>query len=301
MIRRGCISLGALLFWVVCSSISGFGQRQPEPYWALLMDPVCPVTSLFAPNTANATKELRVLYYPANRQAQLRSPSSLSLQVGFDNPQYVDSSVSVPFKHKSDYWEAKIPLEKARATYAIFSVKDPTTNQIDDNHGKFWDVVFCDSSGEKDPNGLRLQAQSYAGGSWPTGIHRRTDYAKAVSILKGAISENSSMRRWSTSYVSDLWNYEALRDGGDDKAWAKVASEIDQFITQHTNQKPQLLAAGNFIVNHQRQLPSDFVERTVTVLDDQEISPNNTFHSRLEFNRAEHETDLHKRIAALDA
>ena len=127
--------------------------------WTLLMDPVCPVAPY--PGRPNGTKELRVLYFPTGNGAKLKDSKSLSLQVGFNGPNYVSNRALVPFSRKGDHWEALAPLEKSSAAYAIFSVKDDDTNAVDDNSGKYWDVVSCTPLGDKDSNGLMLQAESY--------------------------------------------------------------------------------------------------------------------------------------------
>ena len=176
---------------ILCAAQSWAQQAPPQsqaPSWTLLMDPVCPVAPY--PGRANGTKELRVLYFPSAKDAKLKNSKSLSLQVGFNGPNYVNNRALVPFSRKGDHWEALVPLEKSHVAYAIFSVKDDDTNAVDDNGGKYWDLVSCTPLGDNDSNGLMIQAESYAGGTWPAGIRREKDLNKVVSLLESAIANS---------------------------------------------------------------------------------------------------------------
>ena len=74
--------------FAISSAVQSSPQQAPTqsqtPPWTLLMDPVCPVAPY--PGRPNATKELRVLYFPTAKDAKLKDSKSLSLQVGFNGP-----------------------------------------------------------------------------------------------------------------------------------------------------------------------------------------------------------------------
>ena len=269
-------------------------QSQAPP-WTLLMDPVCPVAPY--PGRPNGTKELRVLYFPTAKDAKLKDSKSLSLQVGFNGPNYVNNRALVPFSRKGDHWEALVPLEKSSAAYAIFSVKDDDTNAVDDNSGKYWDVVSCTPLGDKDSNGLMLQAESYAGEAWPAGIRREKDLNKVVSLLESAIA-NSKFQK--SMVLTKLWEYKAKRDGDSPAAYAKLAAEIEHYLDEHIDDPNAQFGVGNFVVLREKKFPADFADRTVARIDAKIKEPMISFRASLAVQRAQDEADPHKRLVALD-
>src|SRR5215472_11580232 len=180
----------AAVLAVLSLSCSAFAQAasaksQASP-WTVLTDPVCPVASFYGTPLPNATKELRVMYFPTGKTAKLKDPQSLDLHIGFNQPGRAGRSTVIPFTHKDDHWEALVPLDEHHAMYSIFLVQDPKTGAIDDNGGQLWDLVFCSADGSKDVNGTMAQAKGYAGESWTASLRRLKDYDKAISILKTA-------------------------------------------------------------------------------------------------------------------
>jgi tetratricopeptide (TPR) repeat protein len=293
----------SIVLLAVCSALALSAQQPPStpsvPRWTVLVDPVCPVSSFYGDPAPNATKKLRVLYFPESKAAKLKNPESLTLQVGFNYPQSGDDKAEVPFARKGDHWEALVQLEEHHAMYAIFDVKDDKSGAVDNNEGKYWDVVFCFASGERDMNAMMRRAQSYAGVSWPFNIHRAKDYGKAVSILESAMA-GMDFRR-SSFILADLWTYKAERDGGDAAAYAKLAKELDQFMADHASEKSAIWSVGNFTVTHLDQLPAEFVGRTLATVDATANDPRYSFRAGAELTRAIGEPDLQKRLAALDA
>ena len=76
----------------------------------------------------NATKEMRVPYFTAAKDAKLKNPESLTLNVGnctacADRPLIPDTR-NIPFTRHGYCWEAIAPLEKQHAAYAIFAGYD---------------------------------------------------------------------------------------------------------------------------------------------------------------------------------
>src|SRR5215472_8844490 len=228
----------AAVLAVLSLSCSAFAQAasaksQASP-WTVLTDPVCPVASFYGTPLPNATKELRVMYFPSGKTAKLKDPQSLALHIGFNQPGRGGSATVIPFTHKDDFWEAIVPLTEHHAMYAIFLVQDPKTGTMDDNGGQFWDVVFCSADGSKGANGTMAQAKGYTGESWTASLRRPKDYDKAISILKAGFDQKPANNSW---WMPELWKTEAQRDGNDSQAWAKIATEVDSFARDHREKR----------------------------------------------------------------
>ena len=296
----------AVLLGVAVCSLNVFSQeavpKAPVPPWTVLTDPVCPVSSFYSRPLPNTTKELRVMYFPAARRAKLTDPESLTLNIGFNNgsDRPGNRSVAVPFTRTGDHWEATVDASKFHAMYAIFFVSDDK-GTVDDNGGSLWDLVFCDSDGSKDVNGVYAQAEGYTGVSWSETLHRPPSYNKAVAIIERYIAQNDPRLSHSQFLLQQLWKYKAQRDGGDAQAWAKLTKELDQFVADHLDNKNALYGVGTFVVRNRGKLDSDFVERTVSTIDAKTNNAPSSFHADLEYDRAVYVTDPHKRLAAFDA
>jgi hypothetical protein len=298
---RFLLVLFGIIVAILCAAQLS-AQQVPTPSqappWALLMDPVCPVAPFQGRTSeANATSELRLLYFPTANDAKLKDSKSLSLQVGFNGPNYVNNRALVPFIRKGDHWEAVVPLVKSHVAYAIFSVKDDYTNAVDDNSGKYWDVVSCTPLGDKEEFGLMLQAESYAGETWPAGIRREKDLNKVVSLLESAIA-NSKFQN--SMVLTKLWDYKAMRDGDTPETYARLAAEIEHYMDDHIDDSTAQFGVGNFVVLREKKFPADFVDRMVARIDAKIKEPKVSFRASLAVQRAQDEADPRKRIAALD-
>jgi hypothetical protein len=273
---------------------------QPQvPFWTVLLDPVCPVTAFpgQAHESLNATSELRVMYFPQAKDAKLKTSTSLSLQIAFNGPHFFNNRVLVSFTRKGGHWEALVPLEKSHPSYAMFSIQDGDTSVVDDNGGKYWDVVFCRPDGEKDANGLMQQAESYSGETWPFAMRRETDFSKAVSLLETAIANN----RFQTSLtLTKMWEYKAKRDGDTPATYAKLAGEMERYLDEHKDDANAQFGVGNFLRLYYKKLPPDFVDRTTEKLDANAKDPGFSFREYVALGRAEGEPDPQKRLAAID-
>src|SRR5262249_16681259 len=157
---------------------------------------VCPVASFYAPRLPNATKELRVMYFPTASAAKLKDPHELTLHIGFNHPFTNARAVTIPFTRKDDRWEAVVPISEFAAMYVLFFVKDDKTGELDDNAGNLWDVVFCDAEGNKDANGIQAQAQGFTGASWSASLRRRKDYDRALSIISAGMAQTPRLGWW---------------------------------------------------------------------------------------------------------
>jgi tetratricopeptide (TPR) repeat protein len=291
----------AAVLVILSSSCSAFAQQSPAkpktPPWTVLTDPVCPVSSFYGTPLPNASKELKVMYFPSGKNAKLHDPQSLDLHIGFNQPGRGSSASVIPFTHADDHWEATVPLTEPHAMYAIFLVQDPKTGAIDDNGGQLWDLVFCSANGNKDPNGQMAQARGYTGESWTASLRRPKDYDKAISILKTGLDQKPANNSW---WMPELWKTEVQRDGNDAQAWAKIAGEIDGFARDHRD-KRDLYWMGHFVIEHPEQLPAEFVDHFIATADAQIDDPKNTLRQQLEYNRAVFLRDPKKSLAAFDA
>jgi hypothetical protein len=301
-LSRPLIVVVGMYFGIVSVAQSTSGQtaaQQQAPLWTVLLDPVCPVTPFPGQTheSSNATSELRVMYFPAAKDAKLRDSKSLSLQIAFNGPRFFNNRALVPFTRKADHWEALIPLEKSRPVYAMFSIKDDDTTAVDDNDGKYWDVVFCRPDGEKDSNGLLQQAESYSGEAWPFGMRRETDFAKAVSLLESAAVNSKSHN---SMILTKMWDYKVKRDGDSPATYSKLAAEIERYLDEHKDDANAQFGVGNFLRMHYKKFSPDFVDRTTAKLDANAKDPGFSFREYVALSRAEDEPDPQKRLAAID-
>jgi len=264
------------------------------PRWPVLMDPVCPVSSFRPSPSPNATREMRVMYFPAAKVAKIKDPESLTLQIAFNGPRFVQRDPALPFKQEGDHWEATVPLQ--HAMYSIFYVKD-STGAIDDNNGNYWDVVFCSPTGTKDSSGVIAQAKTYTGENWPLGIHRTQDLDKAVSVLEAAESTGEMTPGFLTT---ELLQLKVQRDGGDASAYAKVAAEIDPTLDQKAKDSNYLNGVENFVLRHPNDLPPSFVDHVVSLVDRDRPRNSDSMRAMVAFNRVGQEPDPKKRLAMID-
>ena len=296
---RRCSFIAALLL----SAAFVAAQQPPQDKYPLIfpvyVDPICPVNSFSRSGVPNATGELRVMYYPQAKQARIKRPEALHLYVGFNYPRMSNNSADISFAQYDDHWEAIVPLQKTHTGYAIFHIKDEKSGAVDDNDGKFWDVIFCTPLGDRDLNSILRQAESYTGVTWPMGIHRTKDYNKAVSLLEGYLSSDPLASKHSFAYEY-LWNYKAARDGGDAKAWASVAGEIDKYIQSHLDEWQSVRSIGNYVVRNQDKLPPAFVDRVIPQIDALNKDSKNPLKAQLMYTRALRMQDRKQRMAAMD-
>lgn len=266
--------------FVIASAAQSAPKQAPEqaqaPFWTVLLDPVCPVTPFPGQThqSSNATSELRVMYFPAAKDAKLRDSKSLSLQIAFSGPRFFNNRALVPFTRKANHWETLVPLEKSRPVYAMFSIKDDATTAVDDNGGKYWEVVFCRPDGEKDSNGLMKQSESYTGETWPFGMRRETDFAKAVSLLESAAVNSKSHN---AMILTKMWDYKVKRDGDSPATYSKLAAEIERYLDEHKDDANAQFGVGNFLRMHYKKFSPDFVDRTTAKLDANAKDPGFSF------------------------
>lgn len=268
------------------------------PYWAMAVDPACPVSGFEGSPVSN--KELRILYFPSAKRAMIKAPQQLTLQIAFEAPNFPQNNEEVPFIQKSDHWEAVVPLQGRLATYVIWIVRDNATNAVDDNGGKDWDLVFCSPTGQKSPGGSLNQARTYEGERWPFGIQRKKDYGRAAALLQAAAVIDPSFKSF---FQSHIWTYEAKENGGTPEAYAKLIPDIEQALAMHGDDSRGMdVAIGNFVLENEKILPDDFVGRTLRTIDDRR-PPGSEFSYLAEtaYRKALRIPDPRKQLGAFDA
>jgi hypothetical protein len=278
--------------------VSSTGPAKPrtsEPFAAIALDPVCPTVAY---GSAVSAQQIRVSYFPSSSRAKLKDPQSPTLELAINGPNWADNTLIVPFTRKDSHWEVTVP---GKPFYNIFYVKDEKAGQMDDNDGQYWEIEYCNPDGGLTVLGAMLLAESYAGeqwpvagGQWPLGIKRKKDYTTAVSILEAAIGrQGENLLPWFQA-IERLWEYEAQRDGGDAPAYAKVAQEIDKFLSAHQQQQGSV-PVFNFLSEFQDKLPADFVERMAQAIEAR--APHSEVRAMLLYSRSLRERDPAKRQA----
>lgn len=283
---------------VIATTLPAQTPPQPTPnndppFWPVLVDPVCPVSVFMPSPPPNITRNLRVMYFPTSPGAKLKDPQSPTLQIAFNGPRFVNNHASIPFIRKDDYWEAILPLERYMASYAVFYVKDGPVD-IDDNNGQYWDISFCSPSGAR--QSVLYEAESYTGETWPLGIHRAKDLNKAISILENSVAQRGAHN---SQVLTELWNLKAKRGGGDAKAYAEVAKEVEDALAKESSDRMYLYGAENFVLEHPNDLPPAVVDRIATVIDGDRPKKSDSMRAAVAFNRAGQEADPKKRLEML--
>lgn len=240
-------------------------QAQEHPsapfYFTALTDPACPVTGYLAP--APVTKELRVLYFPMGQGSTIKQPKSLMVHLVFDNGYGPDKEKTQALTKRDDgVWVAAIGLKDTTSKYAIFWVSDRETALADTNHGRYFEIPFCDAHGQRDELSIRYEAESYTGVLTPRGIERATDYGKAIEVLE----ENIDPPSRGTTLISRLWEYKLKLHRDTAEARLVLLAEIKKFISDHSVDGFGLIDALNFAA-YQDWFPSDTMESLAKALE----------------------------------
>lgn len=281
-------SVSSLLFLLLAV------QWAPAQAPVLRIEPACPITG----TQDTATNELQLTYFPQSPAATLKAPQRLMLDVGINGRYFRNNTRTASFVPKADgSWQATLTRgEKEFWLYLIFQVKDAATDRVDDNGGRYWDVVFGYAKGGRHFQGVLAQARTYTGFRFDNGVGRTADYGKAVAVLEDFMK---TAGQDGYNVLADYWDYKVRRDGNDDSAWKKTAAEISQFVDDHRADRPALIGAFNFSQMHDDHLPPDLYPRLMhylEVLDPKQAEELDHMATR---NRMQQEKDPRKRAEAL--
>jgi hypothetical protein len=263
----------------------GAGSDVSRPYMVVV--PACPVG-----HTQEYTKELEIDYFPSREGAAITNPQSLTLRLVFNGRSWRDNDRTVTFSRKDGAsWRATIPLA-LQWVYAIWYVRDDATSQRDDNHGQYWDVVFCGENGKKLSDGIRYQAEGYAGSIFSEDIKRTADYQRAISTLEGSTSGARGI------LLYDEWLFKLRRQGDQELAHQKLAEEIENGLKEHGADPDYLRETAHFLIEWRKFFSPELVEHAVDLSDRLGQRGMPSTRSELERTTAEDLKNPHEQVAA---
>jgi hypothetical protein len=217
--------------------------------------PACPVGG-----SQQFTKNLQIIYFP-DQGGAIQNSQSLTLRLVFNGRSWSDNDRSVDFRHTDDgSWRVSVPLS-SQWVYAIWYVRDEASGQRDDNHGRYWDSVFCNGNGKKLAEGIRYQAEGYAGSIFSDDIKRATDYDRAISIIEQSEAGTHGI------LLYDEWVYKFRRQNQYQREHQELANEIRQGLAQHAANPDYLRQTAMFLVAFEGAFPFELVEHAVDISD----------------------------------
>jgi thiol-disulfide isomerase/thioredoxin len=255
----------------------------------LTVVPNCPIQSV----PEKSTKTMEIEYFPSRPGGAIRDPHSLTLRLAFDSPYTPDKDRTIAFERQNDgRWKATVPV--MQRFYAIWYVRDETTGQRDDNHGQYWDLVFCAGDGRKLDHGVLLQAQGYAGAIFSADIKRPTDYERAIEVLESSIDIADAR---SCNLISEEWAFKFALRGGGKLATTEFVEEVQRGLSEHGGKAGFVQGTALFLINHDKAFPPNFVDQAITLSD--RVVPHPGMIGVLKKQRAENLKDPRERAQAL--
>jgi thiol-disulfide isomerase/thioredoxin len=145
--------------------------------------------------------------------------------------------------------------------YAIWQVRDDLSGQRDDNHGHYWDAVFCDDNRKKLSEGIRYQAEGYAGSILSDDIKRTAEYDRAISIVEGSEGGAHGI------LLYDNWVYKLRRQNEQQREHQELVKEIENGLTLHAAGADYLRQTAMFLIAFEDSFPPELVEHAVDISD----------------------------------
>src|ERR1700733_3062390 len=271
--------------------VSALSQVQPA---ALRIDPPCPIYG----SEGHGSKQLAITYDPQSSAASLKNPTKPILDIVVNGPYWADNTRSVDLVRQGDgSWQAVVSHKNNDYwAYMMFQVRDQDTGKIDNNSGKYWDLVLYNPEGGPSFDGLHEQAQSYTGESFDNGMSRTPDFEHAISIIEKYLNSAAPDRY---EMLSDYWDFKLRREADSNLGWGKVSEEVRAFIDDHSSDEPALRGAFNFVSNHESRLPADLYPKLMHDLQMLDPQTADRLYRGTLFRRATHAGDLHKRSEAM--
>jgi cytochrome c biogenesis protein CcmG/thiol:disulfide interchange protein DsbE len=290
---RACF-LSVCLFLALAPSLAAHQSKQDVskkyPFPASLTDPACPVGNYRDPFPH--TKDLHILYLPKAASATISDPKALSLHLVFEYGFFDGDRKTIPFTRRDDgNWVATVTLEERIPTYAVYWVEDSETKHSDTNHGRYFDVRFCDIYGERSELGVKWEAKSYTGILTPYGIDRPVDFPKAIDILEEHIHAPTR----GANLIDNLWRYKLSAHRDTSEARRALLIEIDKFISDHSQDGFGLADALNFVA-YAEWIPPETTESLLAATEKANSDPGYSPRSFFLLARASLERDKAKRI-----
>lgn len=289
------LSLTMCLFLVLATTLRAQESAREistkYPFLASMTDPACPVGNIHDPFPH--TKNLSVLYFPNAQAATIHQPKALSLHLVFEYGFFDGDRQTIPFAVRDDgNWVAIVPLETRIPTYATYWIEDRDTKQSDTNHGRYFDVRFCDLYGERSEMGVKWEAQSYTGILTSYGIDRPVDFRKAIDVLEEHIHAPTR----GANLIGDLWRYKLSSRGDTPEAQTALLTEIDKFISDHHEDGFGLVDTLNFVA-YAAWIPAATAEALLAATEKTNSAPNYNPRAFFLLARASQERDRARQIA----
>lgn len=140
--------------------------------------------------------------------------------------------------------------------------------------------------------GVKWEAQSYTGILTPYGIDRPVDFSKAVDILEEHIHPPTR----GANLISQLWRYELSSHGDTTEARTALLTEINKFISDHSEDGFGLADALNF-VNYAAWVPIETTEALLAATEKANTDPNFNPRAFFLWVRSTQERDRTKQVA----
>jgi thiol-disulfide isomerase/thioredoxin len=271
-------------------SLAALGNStEPSSQSYLVFSPPCPVGQF-----QQFTRQMAVEYFPDRSGAAIKNPQSLTLRIAFNGPNWPNNTRTIAFQRGAgDVWKATVPLTQMW-DYAIWYVRDDLTKQRDDNHGQYWDVVFCDPAGKPLNFGIADRAQGYSGSIFSDDIKRKADYNRAISVIE------KSGQGFSGLLLYDEWVYKFLRQNGGQYTHQELMHELDAGLKAHATDPQYLNETAEFLINYQRAFPSSLIDHAIAAADRTPVPGMPSMRSEFEKAHAESIEDPAKRVKALE-
>ncbi len=271
-------------------------EPPPTPPPVVTVEPACPVLPVRWRGEEDKPKPVpvRIRYNPAASGARLRDPAGLKVFFGIDGANFADNEKSVALTREDDgAWQATVEFQ-TWWQYALFYFMDEQ-NQVDNNDGRYWEVLACGRDGTPTFRAVRFQAESYNGELIAPGIQRAPDLDRLVAILEADLERTPD----GFTYLHSLWFYKAKREGETPEAYRKVAAEIEQFIEKHRDNLRALEAASTFVLGFQPRLPPQLPEKLLARIT--ALNPKSRVVGEAAYFGAMREKDLERKIERLRA
>ncbi len=177
--------------------------------------------------------------------------------------------------------------------FALFYARDDRA-RIDDNSGRYWEVVTCGADHMPSARAVPYQAASFTGDALSDGIQRAPDFERAISILREWMAEHQD----STLFVTDVWGYRLRQGGRIDAAFNALVPEIERFVVDHSDNETALAQALSFVSMWRARLPATLFAATQTALT--KLNPRSSFArsvlAEVVWDRISDEKDVRRRI-----
>jgi hypothetical protein len=271
----------------VSHSATQTSARSDVPHSDMLVVPTCPVGG-----SKKFTKNLQIIYFPGQGNA-ITNPQSLTLRLVFNGRSWRDNDRTIGFERREyGSWRAGVPLA-SQWVYAIWYVRDGLSGLRDDNHGHYWDAVFCDDNGKKLSEGIRYQAEGYAGSIFSDDIKRTADYDRAISIAEGSEGGAHGI------LLYDEWFYKFRRQNQYQREHQELANEIRQGLALHAADSDYLRQTAMFLIAFENAFPSELVECAVETSDRMAVPGMPTVRCERDREHAESVKNPQQRAKAL--